>query len=272
MILLVSSSSILSINRPVSQCKETQTTNSSAADAAEATMVIGRAVSSNPSGKRVLTGLGSHTMDTGNVGKDIRDGSATSPKLSCKERAMSFSSVAEEDEEPVSLLSDRCRYISVSEEDETAITTTNQATVQQHEQQSVITEQPTSSVSDRKLQLDLMLASKDISELKITTTETSNTNNPPDSSVDIHDNTAPSRHHKECEEKCPSVTQSDEKTAGGMKVVVSGDEEEESGQLLSLLLFEQKSKQSTTTKYSSEDSDEYRSLEAKDDGDFSISE
>ncbi|XP_055905202.1 RB1-inducible coiled-coil protein 1 isoform X2 [Eupeodes corollae] len=48
-----------------------------------------------------------------------------------KERTISITSVTEEDDEPISLLSERCRYISVSEEEET--------------NRSVITEQPTAS-------------------------------------------------------------------------------------------------------------------------------
>ncbi|XP_064553484.1 RB1-inducible coiled-coil protein 1 isoform X2 [Drosophila montana] len=109
---------------------------------------------------------------------------------SFKERTVSISSVNEEEDESASLLSERCRYISVSEEDEllalaaggggggtestkaiaaaaTATASTKAATATITETaaatatqaQSVITEQPTAS---RKLKLDLLLASADI--------------------------------------------------------------------------------------------------------------
>ncbi|XP_030375795.1 RB1-inducible coiled-coil protein 1 [Scaptodrosophila lebanonensis] len=102
-------------------------------------------------------------------------------QLTFKERTMSISSVNEEDDESASLLSERCRYISVSEEDEmlaaggtaavapaptiAAATQLKQQHLQPQQQQqqqkphSVITEQPTAS---SKLKLDLLLASADI--------------------------------------------------------------------------------------------------------------
>ncbi|XP_017037471.1 RB1-inducible coiled-coil protein 1 [Drosophila kikkawai] len=109
---------------------------------------------------------------------------------SFKQRTVSITSVNEEDDESASLLSERCRYISVSEEDElhaagggtlpmpiasaaptvtspsagttsmaAAGSTTTIAATAATQAQSVITEQPTAS---SKLKLDLLLASADI--------------------------------------------------------------------------------------------------------------
>ncbi|XP_052834792.1 LOW QUALITY PROTEIN: RB1-inducible coiled-coil protein 1 [Drosophila gunungcola] len=131
--------------------------------------------------------------------RDVIDAPSSSTVLyqSFKQRTVSITSVNEEDDESASLLSERCRYISVSEEDElhaaggvvlattTAVTlatstaaaaaaaspasatttaavagepTTTAATAAT-QAQSVITEQPTAS---SKLKLDLLLASADI--------------------------------------------------------------------------------------------------------------
>ncbi|XP_055851820.1 RB1-inducible coiled-coil protein 1 isoform X3 [Episyrphus balteatus] len=95
---------------------------------------INRSLSQNDSGEpsslthlSILREAPSH--DTVDLGSSIITTASTSAGL--KERTISITSVTEEDDEPISLLSDRCRYISVSEEEET--------------NRSVITEQPTSS-------------------------------------------------------------------------------------------------------------------------------
>ncbi|XP_020812785.1 RB1-inducible coiled-coil protein 1 [Drosophila serrata] len=128
--------------------------------------------------------------------RDVIDGapgnssSSTSVYQSFKQRTVSITSVNEEDDESASLLSERCRYISVSEEDElhaagggtlptpiataaasvtspaagatpvaAAGMTTSIVATAATQAQSVITEQPTAS---SKLKLDLLLASADI--------------------------------------------------------------------------------------------------------------
>lgn len=53
----------------------------------------------------------------------IAPSSFPSSSSSIKERTMSVCSVAEEEDEPISLLGERCRYTSLSEEDEKVITT-----------------------------------------------------------------------------------------------------------------------------------------------------
>ncbi|XP_017008278.2 RB1-inducible coiled-coil protein 1 isoform X2 [Drosophila takahashii] len=125
--------------------------------------------------------------------RDVIDAPTSNSSVyqSFKQRTVSITSVNEEDDESASLLSERCRYISVSEEDElhaaggsvsaitaavatatstvSAPTTTTTATAvagptttaatAATQAQSVITEQPTAS---SKLKLDLLLASADI--------------------------------------------------------------------------------------------------------------
>ncbi|SPP83137.1 RB1-inducible coiled-coil protein 1 [Drosophila guanche] len=115
---------------------------------------------------------------------DAPSASGSSVYPGFKQRTVSITSVNEEDDESASLLSERCRYISVSEEDELLAaggTATAMATVPTAptvaavagvaaagagpgagaatQAQSVITEQPTAS---SKLKLDLLLASADI--------------------------------------------------------------------------------------------------------------
>ncbi|XP_017110233.2 RB1-inducible coiled-coil protein 1 [Drosophila bipectinata] len=128
--------------------------------------------------------------------RDIVDAPSTTGSVyqSFKQRTVSITSVNEEDDESASLLSERCRYISVSEEDElraaggtatptataaesaTVTTTTtavasdpaatpSPAVMAATQAQSVITEQPTAS---SKLKLDLLLASADIITQPIT--------------------------------------------------------------------------------------------------------
>ncbi|KAH8382013.1 hypothetical protein KR009_001353 [Drosophila setifemur] len=115
--------------------------------------------------------------------RDVIDAPSTSSSVyqSFKQRTVSITSVNEEDDESTSLLSERCRYISVSEEDElhaaggaatptgattavataaaavaTISTASEAAAVMAATQaQSVITEQPTAS---SKLKWELMLA------------------------------------------------------------------------------------------------------------------
>uniref|UniRef100_A0A6P4FGN4 RB1-inducible coiled-coil protein 1 n=1 Tax=Drosophila rhopaloa TaxID=1041015 RepID=A0A6P4FGN4_DRORH len=122
--------------------------------------------------------------------RDVIDAPSSSVYQSFKQRTVSITSVNEEDDESASLLSERCRYISVSEEDElhaaggvVSVTTTpvtsatiaaapttatpsavaggptTTAATAATQAQSVITEQPTAS---SKLKLDLLLASADI--------------------------------------------------------------------------------------------------------------
>ncbi|XP_062124654.1 RB1-inducible coiled-coil protein 1 isoform X1 [Drosophila sulfurigaster albostrigata] len=227
--------------------------------------------------------------------------SGSSVYQSFKERTVSISSVNEEEDESTSLISERCRYISVSEEDEllalaagsdstatitsttaaaaatttatttTATTITEAAATAATQAQSVITEQPTS----RKLQLDLLkldllkLASADIiiqpltqqqqqperkeeqkEKLKeedesqsetvadATTTTTTMTTNEPNPQSELADDQ-------------PDNVATTATAATSVAVVEAT---------------------TTTTATISEDSDEYRSLEAKDEADFPISE
>ncbi|EDW67071.2 early endosome antigen 1 isoform X1 [Drosophila virilis] len=236
---------------------------------------------------------------------------------SFKERTVSISSVNEEEDESASLLSERCRYISVSEEDEllalaagggggtelttataaaatTAITTitttiTETAAATATQAQSVITEQPTAS---RKLKLDLLLASADIitqsptqqpqqkqpqqaeeGEKKskeeaaqpepvadnTTTTITTNVPNPVSAAnpsdlveepVTIYVSTA-----------AAATTPTTTATVGDAVVVVEP-----------IVNTTATLPRSVGTATISEDSDEYRSLEGKDEADFPISE
>ncbi|XP_017142924.1 RB1-inducible coiled-coil protein 1 [Drosophila miranda] len=124
---------------------------------------------------------GSAPVAVASLTRDAVDAPGTSGSsvyLGLKQRTVSITSVNEEDDESASLLSERCRYISVSEEDEllaaggtamvatvptvaaTALAVAAEAGAGAATQaQSVITEQPTAS---SKLKLDLLLASADI--------------------------------------------------------------------------------------------------------------
>ncbi|EDW84330.2 uncharacterized protein Dwil_GK13205 [Drosophila willistoni] len=232
---------------------------------------------------------------------------------SIKERTVSITSVNEEDDESASLLSESCRYISVSEENEliaasgttvnatssTAAAAAEMATTMSSttstittaaapsppgtQAQSVITEQPTAS---SKLKLDLLLASADIITQPLTlqhqdpqqpheeaaaqvepvadldTTLTSNTNaatlsvgNDGEEPVTIY---VP-----------PTATATTSATAitttASTISIVSLDTEPMISTAPMLPM-------SIGTATISEDSDEYRSLEGKDEADFTISE
>ncbi|XP_037945014.1 RB1-inducible coiled-coil protein 1 [Teleopsis dalmanni] len=149
------------------------------------------------------------------------DGDAATRDL--KTRTISVTSVTEEDDEPVSLLSEHCRYISVSEEDEPVDSTTNQ------QQQSVITEQPTPS---NKI-MNLLLAIADT----YTSTSAASTDT---SQVVIA--TAPS-------------------TTAAITIPTDIAPDTTSSHSIP-----------TSIGTTSEDSDEYRSLEGKDDTEYAIFE
>lgn len=275
------SSTSVSINRSISQCKETQTV---------VHHVDGvNAKGSHSSNVRLTTIAPTVMGSVGAVGASIESGgfkaketpATVSPQFGFKERAMSFSSVTEEDEEPISFISNRCHYVSVSEEDKaTSTAVTTLTNVQQYEQQSVITEQPTSA-SEHKLQLDLMLASKDINEIKTINTSNINTT----LTIPTADSTTlTSRQNAKLKNKIELNTEIDNELSPGFSSIIHKtgslaaeiDETDSikhgsDGGPMSLLLVDPQIKQATT-KYNSEDSDEYRSLEAKDDGDFLISE
>ncbi|KAL7729564.1 hypothetical protein ACLKA6_007851 [Drosophila palustris] len=204
---------------------------------------------------------------------------------SFKERTVSISSVNEEDEESTSLLSERCRYISVSEEDEllalaaeSTITTTTTtaaaaatttttaaaaatstqattttiteaaATTAATQAQSVITEQPTAS---RKLKLDLLLASADIILQPLTQ--------------------QPQQQEEEQEkEKLEDGTQSD--AVADTTTTTTDNHKCTQSRIGSTAATDVETIVSAGTATISEDSDEYRSLEGKDEADFPISE
>ncbi|XP_061390309.1 RB1-inducible coiled-coil protein 1 [Musca vetustissima] len=269
--------------------------------------------------------------------------------LTFKERTMSITSVTEEDDEPVSLLSERCRYISVSEEDENAIAdmmametmvtsagataaVTSSATnttssmsmsltasssstsapmaAATNLQTTVITEQPTATAS--KLELDLMLASADINTTltdTITTTTTTTTATH-DNNENIKTTTATPETNSTISDMPPphnSALSSTTAAAGGIgdkdadgaavadsatpQIVVAPSTASTSslssttaaGTTASAIFITPSSNVEMADKSSpsiptsigtttSEDSDEYRSLEPKDDTDFPISE
>lgn len=269
----------MSISRSVSQCKETQTilheadgASKNASYPSNVRVVPTEKASTSVSTMAInVTDVGGTSLEYGG-GTKLKDTVVTaSPQLGFKERAVSFSSVTEEDEEPLSLVSDRCRYISVSEEDETVKTTTvTSMKVQQYEQQSVITEQPTYA-SDRQIQWDLMLASKDISEMKTTPDNTTNnttitvTMDDSNTPLNLQGNSSKTEEMEHDSKYSPTFALEKDKDT----IDVGFEKEESDG--VSMLPIEHQAKP-TTTKYSSEDSDEYRSLETKDDGDFLISE
>ncbi|XP_075145909.1 autophagy-related 17 [Haematobia irritans] len=250
--------------------------------------------------------------------------------LSFKERTMSITSVTEEDDEPVSLLSDRCRYISVSEEDENAIaeigelSSTTEATpsittaitvptlgtlaATNLQQPTVITEQPTATAS--KLELDLMLASADINtttttettpQYTIITEEAATTTSL--SETDIDTNTHINRDLSSSSCSSPIKTRNtnaplySEVTAGVVGSNNNNNDEYGVGCMPQITLplpdlqpspqtaaifitpppssdMTEKGSPSIPTSIgtTSEDSDEYRSLEPKDEADFPISE
>lgn len=224
-------------------------------------------------------------------------GGSSSVYQSFKERTVSISSVNEEEDESASLISDRCRYISVSEEDEllavtaTATTTTTTitastttiteaaiattsaaavaaaATATATQAQSVITEQPTAS---RKLKLDLLLASADIITQPLTQQQIREEEEVEEAG---DDNKAGKSREQPDEAELVKQTKSDD--AARLASETQNPENESTNQPLNIYV-------TTTTatpdgagavgKTISEDSDEYRSLEGRDESDYPISE
>lgn len=248
--------------------------------------------------------------------RDIVDAPSTSSSVyhSLKQRTVSITSVNEEDDESASLLSERCRYISVSEEDElraaggtatetaaapdsatvttvasdTVTTTTtaaasapaatpspSPAVMAATQAQSVITEQPTAS---SKLKLDLLLASADIITQPTTQQQTleqepldevkslqpvANSNPNPNQTTPIEDPQPEpiTIYVPQNPQETPAITSS-------ASILASLDAEP-------IISTAEMLPMSIGTTAISEDSDEYRSLEGKDDGDaddFPISE
>ncbi|KAI9579740.1 hypothetical protein GQX74_000528 [Glossina fuscipes] len=184
-----------------------------------------------------------------------------SSSLKYKERALSINSINEEDDEPISMLSDRCRYTSVGEEDETpaaiVAASTSSKQISEEEQpvtitqpHSVITEQPTAS----KLIMDIVLASTAMSVTTTTntTTFTSTTNT-------INTDTLSSCSDEE--DVQPLIQQSETFPIRNLATASSERTDQDLPSILNSM--------ATNT---SEDSDEYRSLEPKDETDFPILE
>ncbi|XP_032593689.1 RB1-inducible coiled-coil protein 1 isoform X2 [Drosophila grimshawi] len=234
--------------------------------------------------------------------------------LSFKERTVSISSVNEEEDESASLLSERCRYISVSEEDEllagasvvggssteatAAATTTTTATAATPsiatttaatQAQSVITEQPTAS---RKLKLDLLLASADIITHPLTQqpqqqeqqqeqaqsepeTETTTTTTIPIYEPNLVSDANPIQLTDEPVTIYLSTTTTTETAA---EIAAATTTEAEADTTSDIVVVEPNLCTAATLPMSigasttNEDSDEYRSLEGKEDADLPISE
>lgn len=230
-------------------------------------------------------------------------GGNSSVYQSFKERTVSISSVNEEEDESASLISDRCRYISVSEEDEllavkTTTTTTNTITASTTtlteaaiattsaaaaaaavaaaaaaaaatatQAQSVITEQPTAS---RKLKLDLLLASADIITQPLTQQQIRE-----EEEVEETGDEDEAGKSREQPEEAEQVKQTKSDDAARVASETQHPETESTNQPLNIYV-------TTTTatpdgagavgKTVSEDSDEYRSLEGRDESDYPISE
>ncbi|XP_017082176.2 RB1-inducible coiled-coil protein 1 isoform X2 [Drosophila eugracilis] len=246
--------------------------------------------------------------------RDVIDApSSSSVYQSFKQRTVSITSVNEEDDESPSLLSERCRYISVSEEDElhaaggsvsaitatiaTSITTaaalttttttaasavvgasTKTAATAATQAQSVITEQPTAS---SKLKLDLLLASADIITQPLTQ-QPHQQRQEPGQHVDVESaapvaETSPNQtiqpENPEPETitiyvppNLPTESTVTTNTSASILASISAEPIISTAPMLPM---------SIGTAAISEDSDEYRSLEGKDDGDaddFPISE
>lgn len=242
--------------------------------------------------------------------------SGSSVYQSFKERTVSVSSVNEEEDEPASLLSDRCRYISVSEEDEllaattTATTTITASTITltdaaiastsaaaaaaaaqaaaaaaasaaaATQAQSVITEQPTAS---RKLKLDLLLASADIITQPLTQQHIQEEEEEEVEKAGDKEGAETSgkqRKQQQVEAEQVKETKSDIAVGGG----VASDPQTD--QPVNIYVTPSTSTTATATadgtagagagagavKSVSEDSDEYRSLEGRDEADYPISE
>lgn len=209
---------------------------------------------------------------------------------------MSISSVNEEEDESASLISDRCRYISVSEEDEllavtatttaTTITASTTTTITEAaiattsaaalaaaaaatatQAQSVITEQPTAS---RKLKLDLLLASADIITQPLTQQQIRE-----EEEVEEAGDEKKAGKSREQPAEAELVKQTKSDDAARVASETQNPEIESTNQPLNIYV-------TTTTatpdgagavgKTISEDSDEYRSLEGRDESDYPISE
>lgn len=238
--------------------------------------------------------------------------SGSSVYQSFKERTVSVSSVNEEEDEPASLISDRCRYISVSEEDEllaattTATTTITASTITltdaaiastsaaaaaaaaqaaaaaaasaaaATQAQSVITEQPTAS---RKLKLDLLLASADIITQPLTQQHIQEEEEEVEKAGDEEgaETSGKQRKQQQVEAEQVKETKSDIAVGGG----VASDPQTD--QPVNIYVTPSTSTTTATAggtagagagavKSVSEDSDEYRSLEGRDEADYPISE
>ncbi|KAH8416965.1 hypothetical protein KR222_000213 [Zaprionus bogoriensis] len=223
-------------------------------------------------------------------------GASSSVYQSFKERTVSISSVNEEEEESASLISERCRYISVSEEDElqalaaaaaggaektpTASTTTlNEAlgatttasslaaaASAATQAQSVITEQPTAS---RKLKLDLLLASADIITQPLTQQQQQQHQQQEEQQAEQM------KHGKKLgEEQRLAATESDpaaESTDEPVNIYVpsAGCNQDVAKTVATTAAT---AGATVAAGAFSEDSDEYRSLEGKDEADFPVSE
>lgn len=226
-------------------------------------------------------------------------GGSSSVYQSFKEPTVSISSVNEEEDESASLISDRCRYISVSEEDEllavtattttaTTITASTTTTITEAaiattsaaalaaaaaaaatatQAQSVITEQPTAS---RKLKLDLLLASADIITQPLTQQQIRE-----EEEVEEAGDEKKAGKSREQPEEAELVKQTKSDDAARVASETQNPEIESTNQPLNIYV-------TTTTatpdgagavgKTISEDSDEYRSLEGRDESDYPISE
>ncbi|KAH8381749.1 hypothetical protein KR093_011651 [Drosophila rubida] len=256
-------------------------------------------------------------VDASMVSASVVSLSGSSVYQSFKERTMSITSVNEEEDESTSLISERCRYISVSEEDEllalasggdstaaitttatttttstaaatttvavaaaaaavsttsatvTATTITEAAATAATQAQSVITEQPTAS---RKLQLDLLkldllkLASADIIIQPLTQQQQQQKQQQPQ----------PERKEERKEKlKEEGGAQSDtvaDTTTTTMTTKEPNPQSELNDQPDNVAATTAVVAEAATTATISEDSDEYRSLEGKDEADFPISE
>ncbi|TMW53832.1 hypothetical protein DOY81_001117 [Sarcophaga bullata] len=305
-----------SISRSISQCESHSEVSQASSSAAQASTAV---TGTSPAVTYTSYGTGSVSKDSIDAPTTIATTipMATSPITIItttanqqtttavamqlfKERTMSITSVTEEDDEPVSLLSERCRYISVSEEDANllasssgdadgdgiAISSSKPIQNLQHLQQTtVITEQPTATAS--KLELDLLLAASGDKN----TTNTSILDN--DTCTNITDSFIPddmitsgtelSYQDGDDDSLTPQIivststsltptatsllTQSANNTPSEAIFIPSSNQQQK---------FEMTDKSSpsvpTSVGTTSEDSDEYRSLEPKDDTDFPIAD
>lgn len=219
---------------------------------------------------------------------------AAGTMLPFKERTISITSVTEEDDEPVSLLSERCRYISVSEEDGNHLAgsvvdvdgdgSKPIQSLQHLQQTTVITEQPTATAS--KLELDLLLAAS--ADKNNTNTITSIIDD--DTYTTIADSFIPDAssgigsQDGDDESQTPQIIISTSTTSltPTSSLLTQSSVHNATSDAILIPSFNQQQKYEITDKSSpsvptsvgttSEDSDEYRSLEPKDDADFPIAD